>query len=72
MEEKAPKEGGFTKFIRILGMLMSFVYVTIGVAIYTKAIDIGLSGSFDKILGAGLVIYGGYRFYRAMKGNHRY
>ena len=68
MEGQAPKETGFEKFIRILGMIMSFVYVVIGVALFTKAINLSIDETYSKILGIGLVAYGAFRFYRAFKG----
>jgi hypothetical protein len=68
-ESRIPKQSPLEKFTRILGMVMSFVYVVLGVGLYTKALDFPIEDIYRKILGAGLVIYGAYRFYRAMKGN---
>ncbi len=70
MEDQTPKENVFVKFMRILGMVMSFVYVVLGVGLFSKAINLGLDDSFSKILGIGLVVYGAYRFYRALKGGN--
>jgi hypothetical protein len=68
-ENQTPKQTGLEKFIRILSMVMSFVYIVLGVGLYTKAIDFPIDDIYRKILGGGLIIYGGFRFYRAMKGN---
>lgn len=62
------KESGLIKFTRILGMVMSFVYIVLGVGLFMNAIQIGLESTAAKILGGGLVAYGAFRFYRAMRG----
>ena len=72
MENQPQKQSGAEKFIRILGMVMSFVYIVLGMGIFTKAIDLAamnfsMDEPYGKILGIGLVIYGGFRLYRAMK-----
>ena len=76
MESQSPKQSGAEKFIRILGMVMSFVYIVLGMGLFTKAIDLSamnfnLEETATKVLGAGLVVYGGFRLYRAMKGGVR-
>ena len=68
-ENQAPKQTAIEKFTRILSMVMSFVYIVLGVGLFTKAINFPIEETYGKILGAGLVLYGGYRFYRAVKGN---
>ena len=67
MQDQLPRESGFSKFTRILGMVMSFVYVVFGVALYMKVINFPMEDTYNKILGIGLIIYGAFRFYRAMK-----
>ncbi len=62
------KESGFIKFTRILGMLMSFIYVVLGVGLFMNLFQIGLENMPSKVLGSGLVAYGAFRFYRAMRG----
>jgi hypothetical protein len=67
--EQPQRDTGFGKFARILGMVMSFVYVTIGVALYTETVKIGIDPLWSKILGGGIILYGAFRFYRAFRGN---
>jgi len=68
MGNETPKQSIMSKFVRILGMVMSFLYIIIGVGLLTKSIDLGIEANFNKILGIGLLIYGAFRFYRALKG----
>ncbi len=68
LENQKPKQSALEKFTRILGMVMSFVYIVLGVGLFTKAINFPIDEMYAKVLGAGLVIYGGFRFYRAVKG----
>lgn len=76
MESQSPKQSGTEKFIRMMGMIMSFVYIVLGIGLFTKAIDFSaMNFSMDdtstKILGVGLVAYGAFRLYRALKGGVR-
>ncbi len=76
MENQPLKQSGLEKFIRIMGMIMSFVYIVLGIAIFSKAIDLSqmnftLDETYSKILGVGFVVYGAFRLYRALKGGVR-
>jgi cytochrome c biogenesis protein CcdA len=67
--EQPQRDTGFGKFTRILGMIMSFVYITIGMALFTGSVNLPIDLIWMRVLGIAIVIYGGFRFYRAFKGN---
>lgn len=76
IQDQLPEKSGLEKFIQIMGMVMSFVYIVLGIGLFTKAIDLSsLNFAMDetptKVLGIGLLVYGGFRLYRAMKGRTR-
>jgi hypothetical protein len=77
MQEQPPKPSAPEKFLRIMGMVMSFVYIVLGMGLYTNAIDLSafnltIDDSYRRILGIGFVVYGGYRMYRSLKSGIKY
>lgn len=65
-EDNRPKQSAFSKFARVFGIIMTLLYVAMGVFILFAgdALNLDMPDSMKYALGGILILYGVVRFVR--------
>ncbi|MCC9136407.1 hypothetical protein ACFSKU_06105 [Pontibacter silvestris] len=70
--KEKPSESSFHKFVKVFSMLMTLVYVALGIFIMfaeNETLNISIPKTYKLVLGGILILYGAVRFVRAYKTN---
>jgi surface polysaccharide O-acyltransferase-like enzyme len=73
-ERPKPNTSFLAKFVKIFGLLMTTLYVVLGVyLIFTdeQNSNLNIPAKFRYILGGVLILYGIFRFIRVLQANSR-
>ena len=71
-ERPKPRTGGFAKFVRIFGLLMTTLYIVLGVFLIfidEQTMNLNMSQEFRYILGGVMILYGIIRFIKVYQTN---
>ena len=71
-ERPKPSTGGFAKFVRIFGLLMTTLYIVLGVFLIfidEQTMYLNMSQEFRYILGGVMILYGIIRFIKVYQTN---
>jgi len=72
-EDRKPQGSAFTKFARIFGLLMTLIYVALGLFVIFggNSLRLSIGDEVRYMLGGILILYGVVRFVRAYRRNTR-
>lgn len=71
-QREKPNANFFTKFVRIFGLLMTTLYIVLGVFIMfvdEQTMRLNMSSEFRYVLGGVLILYGIIRFIKVYQAN---
>lgn len=71
-QREKPSLNSFSKFVKIFGLLMTVVYIGLGIFIIfadAETMNLNMSKDFKYVLGGVLILYGIIRFVKVYQTN---